>query len=241
MSKIYKVGGIIRDQLLGLNSKDIDFTYVPENVNQTVENGFKEMESYLKQEGYEIFLSTPEMYTIRAKFPKNHKNSGMVADFVMARKEVGYIPGTRRPILEIGSLYDDLERRDFTVNAIAEDENGVLIDPFAGQRDLKLKILRTPQSIQKSFDDDPLRILRAIRFAITKDLEIGLEMWDKISSYHYDEKMYTVSIERIREELYKCFAYDTKQTLWFLNQFPSLSFYIFKNNVLWLKPTLGNS
>ena len=168
MPQIYKVGGYVRDRLLGLESKDIDFTFVLDNLEQTVEEGFQQMVDYLKENGYYVFLTTPEMYTIRAKFPKDHIYKGLTADFVMARKEVGYIEGTRRPILVLGTLYDDLLRRDFTINAMAQDLDGTIIDPFNGQEHLKRRVLKTPQSVQKSFDDDPLRILRAIRFAIDR-------------------------------------------------------------------------
>lgn len=242
MPNIYIVGGSVRDKLLGLESKDIDFTFVLDNLEQTVEEGFQQMTDYLKEKGYYIFLTTPEMYTIRAKFPKDHIYRGLTADFVMARKEVGYIEGTRRPELVLGTLYDDLLRRDFTINAMAQDLNGNIIDPFNGQEDLKRRVLKTPQSVKKSFDDDPLRILRAIRFAITKDMDILGEMWSEIENYYYDEKMQVVSIERIREELYKCFKYNTPQTLWYLSKFRTLSEYVFddrrSNNGLWLEPTL---
>jgi tRNA nucleotidyltransferase/poly(A) polymerase len=238
MPQIYKVGGVVRDKLLGLESKDIDFTFVLDNLEQTVEEGFQQMTDHLKQNNYEIFLSIPEMYTIRAKFPQDHIYRGLVADFVMARKEVGYIEGTRRPVLVLGTLEDDLLRRDFTINAMAQDLDGTIIDPFGGQEDLKNKFLKTPQSVQKSFDDDPLRILRAIRFAITKDMMITKEMGEVILEYPYQEKMGVVSTERIREELYKCFKYDTLVTLNYLDQFLSLRDYIFKNNILWLKPTM---
>lgn len=238
MPQIFKVGGCVRDRLLGVDSKDIDFTFVLDNLDRTVEEGFQIMTDWLTHKEFTIFLSTPEMFTIRAKFPTDHQYSGLVADFVMARKEVGYVEGTRRPILVLGTLEDDLSRRDFTINAMAEDENGNIIDLFGGQEDLRNKTLRTPQSVRKSFDDDPLRILRAIRFAITKDMNIGMGMWNVIESYDYNEKMGVVSTERIREELLKCFKYDTIQTLWYLNQFKTLSEYIFKNNILWLKPTM---
>ena len=238
MPQIYKVGGHVRDRLLGLESKDIDFTFVSDNLEQTVEEGFQDMLWYLREEGYKIFLTTPEMYTIRAKFPQDHICKGLSADFVMARKEVGYIEGTRRPVLALGTLYDDLLRRDFTINAMAQDLDGNIIDPFNGQEDLKRRILKTPQSVQKSFDDDPLRILRAIRFAITKDMTIPTEMAYAIMNYDYNNKMSVVSIERIREELYRCFKYDTLVTLSYLDQFLELSDYIFRNNGLWLEPTL---
>ena len=74
-----------------------------------------------------IFLKTKDCFTVRAMFPKGHKHEGLVADFVMSRKEVGVIPGTRKPILELGTLEDDLIRRDFTVNSLCKDENGNIL------------------------------------------------------------------------------------------------------------------
>ena len=236
MPQIFKVGGCVRDRLLGVDTNDIDFTFVLDNLDRTVEEGFDIMTKWLEHKEFEIFLSTPDCFTIRAKFPKEHKFAGMVADFVMARKEVGYIEGTRRPILELGTLEDDLIRRDFTVNAMAEDEDGNLIDLFNGQMDLERMILITPLPPKVTFEDDPLRIIRAIRFSITKGFRLSyLDYF--IYNFDYEGKMGVVSIERIREELLKCFKHDTLKTLTILNQNPKLRDYIFKNNILWLKPT----
>lgn len=236
MAKIYKVGGCVRDKILEIDSKDIDFTFVCED-SQTVEGGWIEMTSWMRVNDFEIFLETPSCFTVRAKFPKDHQYAGMVADFVMARKEIGYIPGTRQPILELGTLADDLIRRDFTLNALAEDENGKIIDLFNGLHDLKRGYLRTPLDCKITFDDDPLRILRAIRFCITKGFYMGAYMDGVIQDYDYETKMKVVSIERIREELLKCFKHDTINTLRVLHEYPSLRNYIFANNILWLKPT----
>ena len=126
--KFYEVGGKIRDELLGLTNKDVDYVAVPteavyskihpcEAQLSPAQLMFKALKSYLEEQKFEIFLVTPECYTIRAKFPEGYKYQG-VADFVMARKEVGYVPGTRTPIVEPGNLYDDLSRRDFTINAL---------------------------------------------------------------------------------------------------------------------------
>jgi poly(A) polymerase len=241
MPRIYKVGGCVRDRLLEIESKDIDFTFVVDDINMSVEDGFASMYKYLSDEGFTIFLSTPDCFTIRAKFPSNHLNTGMVADFVLARKEVGYVPGTRRPILELGTLEDDLRRRDFTLNALAEDEDGNIIDLFNGIEDLKRGYLRTPLPCIDTFNDDPLRILRAIRFCITKGFWIGDYMNDTIRYYDYETKMTVVSIERIREELYKCFKHDTLKTLNTLHEYPALRNYIFESGALWLKPTMEKS
>ena len=242
MFTIYEVGGKVRDELLGVQSKDVDYTVVPnEELISTVtevEDMFNILIKYLQSEGYELFLITPDCYTIRAKFPKGHKFEGLVADFVMARKEIGYIPGTRKPILKPGTLYDDLQRRDFTVNAIAKDVDGNYIDPFDGMYDLEKMVLTTPLDCRETFDDDPLRILRAIRFSITKGFNILGGMAIVIDGYDYETKMGVVSVERIREELFKCFKKDTLETIRMLNEFPTLRDYIFKNNILWLKPTL---
>jgi tRNA nucleotidyltransferase/poly(A) polymerase len=237
--KFYEVGGKIRDEILGLQSKDVDYVAVPSDGLlidvSSAHDMFVILETYLKKEGFEIFLSTPDCFTVRAKFPKDHKYQG-VADFVMARKEIGYVEGTRTPIVVPGTLKDDLERRDFTVNAMAKDENGKIIDLFDGMNDLKRMVLITPLPPKQTFNDDPLRILRAVRFAITKGF--SLKFLDYfINNYDYENKMGVVSTDRIREELHKCFKHDTMGTLDMLNDYPTLKRYIFENKLMWLKPT----
>jgi tRNA nucleotidyltransferase/poly(A) polymerase len=241
MPQIFKVGGCIRDKFLGLESKDIDFTFVLDNLDWTVESGFEIMTEWMVVNGFEIFLSTPDCFTIRAKFPKDHQFSGLVADFVMARKEVGYVEGTRRPILELGTLEDDLLRRDFTVNAMAEDEDGNLIDLFGGVEDLKAGILRTPMHASATLMDDPLRLLRALRFTITKDFQMHADIWNAMKQPNILQKMeQTVSGERIREEIIKMMKHDTPRSFRLLSDIdqdiPGFLDLIFKNG-LWLKPT----
>jgi tRNA nucleotidyltransferase/poly(A) polymerase len=239
--KFYEVGGKVRDEILEIESKDVDYVAVPaEGLLEEItyaDSMFFILETYLRGKGFEIFLVTPDCFTIRAKFPKDHKYQG-VADFVMARKEVGYIPGTRTPMVVPGSLYDDLERRDFTLNALAKDEDGKIIDFFDGLKHLKAGQLITPLDCKVTFDDDPLRILRAIRFCITKGFFIGGDMAHIMQEYDYDQKMRVVSVERIREELFKCFKHDTLKTLMVLHEFPKLKNYIFQDHILWLKPTM---
>ena len=240
MFKFYEVGGKVRDEILGLQSKDVDYVAVPnDNLLERYKNAhemFVVLETYLTNEKFEIFLSTPDCFTVRAKFPKDHKYQG-VADFVMARKEIGYVEGTRTPIVVPGTLKDDLERRDFTVNAMAKDENGDIIDLFNGKMDIERMVLITPLPPEQTFNDDPLRILRAIRFAITKGFSLKfLDYY--INNYDYEGKMGVVSSERIREELYKCFKHDTMDTLDTLNDYPTLKRYIFENKLMWLKPTM---
>lgn len=241
MPQIFKVGGCVRDEIMGLQSKDIDFTFVLDNLDRTVEEGFQIMTDWLTHKEFTIFLSTPDCFTIRAKFPKDHENEGLVADFVLARKEVGYVEGTRRPILELGTLHDDLIRRDFTVNAIAIDENGQLIDPFLGVEDIKKRILITPLDPTITLMDDPLRLLRALRFAITKNFKISQEILDAMKQPALMEKLQlTVSGERVREEIMKMMAADTPNAFRLLSvmddHIPGFLEVVFGKG-LWLKPT----
>lgn len=242
MPQIFKVGGCVRDKFLGVDSKDIDFTFVLDELDETVEQGFQIMTEWMTERGFEIFLSTPDCFTIRARFPKDHQFNGMVADFVMARKEVGYVEGTRRPILELGTLHDDLLRRDFTVNAIAESVDGEIIDPFGGVADLKLGILRTPLPAEQTMMDDPLRILRALRFQITKGFSIHEDIWMAMGQPEILEKLKTtVSAERIRDEVFKMMKQDTPMTIKVLSLVDNHSIPGFIDLVfgrgLWLKPT----
>jgi tRNA nucleotidyltransferase/poly(A) polymerase len=201
---------------------------------------FDILESYLEEEGFELFLVTPDCFTIRAKFPKGHKYQG-VADFVMARKEVGYVPDTRQPIIVPGTLYDDLERRDFTLNALAKDENGDIIDYFEGMRALENKILLTPLDSKVTMMDDPLRLLRAFRFSITKGFTISPRIWETCLMEGIVEKLdKVVSQERIRDEVFKMMKHDTLKTLELFERIRIVNPDILKimfGKGIWLKPT----
>jgi len=241
MAAIYKVGGCVRDKILGVETKDIDFTFVCQE-SDTVDSGWNEMRTTLQNDGFEIFLETPEMFTIRAKFPPGHKYSGLVADFVMARKEIGYIEGTRRPVLELGTLEDDLIRRDFTLNSLAETEDGEIIDLFGGISALEAGVLITPRDPMITLMDDPLRILRALRFSVTKGFDISESLWNAMGQPDILEKLKTtVSGERIREEIMKMMQADTVKSIGILHDvdsyhIPGFMELIFSRG-LWLKPT----
>lgn len=241
MPQIYKVGGCVRDSILGVESKDIDFTFVLDNIDRTVDEGFDIMKQWLYRKEFTIFLSTPEMFTIRAKFPKGDVNEGLVADFVLARKEVGYKEGTRQPILELGTLEDDLIRRDFTLNSMAEDENGNLIDLFGGKGHLGARLLKTPLPAEQTMMDDPLRFLRALRFSITKGFFIHHSIFRAMEQPEIMDKLKdVVSAERIREEVLKMMKHDTVATLTLFGmveqRIPGFTKLIFSRG-LWLKPT----
>lgn len=232
--KLYEVGGHVRDTLLGIPSKDIDYTVVIEGYDDELK-AFHDFSKQIAKDGFEIFLETPDCLTLRAKFP----NSKEVADFVLARKEV-YTAGSRTPITELGSLEDDLLRRDFTVNALAKDSDGIIIDIVNGITHLNQGILKTPVDTFVSFHSDPLRVLRAIRFKVTK----GFEFSDDITrTLHYFPVscLSIVSEERIREELSKCFHHSTAKTMRIFQQLDrqgiKIGEWIFDNTNIWLEPT----
>ena len=235
--KIFEVGGCVRDELLGLESKDIDFTVVLDDTSLSVDEGWDKMLMWLRSEGFELFLETKDCFTVRGKFPKGHKNEGLVGDFVMSRKEVGVIPGTRKPILELGTLEDDLMRRDFTVNSLCKDEDGKIIDLFEGVYDLRTKVLRTPLDPMITLLDDPLRMLRGLRFSITKGFIIDSKLWDSMLDPRVLDKLKeVVSHERMREEITKMMKHDTIKSLKLLNKIPGLMEVVFSNG-MWLMTT----
>jgi poly(A) polymerase len=244
MFKFYEVGGCVRDEILGLKSKDIDYVAVPsDGLLKDVTSAhdmFGILESHLEEEEFELFLVTPDCFTIRAKFPKGHKYEG-VADFVMARKEIGYIPDTRQPMVVPGTLYDDLERRDFTLNALAKDENGEIIDYFNGLKALECGVLITPLLVEKTMLDDPLRLLRAFRFSITKGFVISTPIMLTCSMDSIVEKLeQVVSQERIRDEVFKMMKHDTLKTLELFEKIRTLNpklLEIMFGRGMWLKPT----
>jgi tRNA nucleotidyltransferase/poly(A) polymerase len=219
--KIFEIGGCVRDELLGLHTKDIDFTVVIDQQDEklSVDEGWAFMKHFLLGEGFKIFLETKDCFTIRAMFPKEHQHEGLVADFVMARKEVGYIPGTRKPILEQGEI----------------------IDLFNGQQHLKGKLLMTPLDPMTTLMDDPLRLLRALRFSITKGFTIDEVVWNAMFQPNIMDKLENVvSQERIREEVTKMMKYDTLSSLRLFQEIdkrePKLLEIIFGGN-MWLLPS----
>lgn len=229
--KFYLVGGSLRDSFLGLKSKDLDYVVVC--------NSFDEMKQAIIDRGGDIFLETPKYLTIRALIPELGS-----ADFVCARRDGDYSDGRRPDSVEIGSLLDDLSRRDFTVNAIAKDvDTGQVIDPFDGKSDIDNKILRCVGNTKQRFEEDYLRLLRAMRFSITKSFCLSFPIHEALRNEQMIEGLKSVSIERIWEELNKCFTFSTWKTLNFLDDYLALRSFLFKDKNLgiWLKPTLKNS
>lgn len=221
--KFYQVGGSVRDKYLGVKSKDIDYSVEAKS--------YDEMRDEIVKRDGEIFLETPQYFTIRAKVP----NLG-ACDFVLCRNEDKYEDGRRPLRVSPGTIYDDLARRDFTVNAIAIDEFGNIIDPFGGINDIQNMILRTVGQPKSRFEEDYLRILRAIRFHITKGFNFDSILYDTLKNMTVTKNITKISEDRIREELYRCFSFNTIKTINVLKQFDLFEL-IFSEFNLKLEPT----
>ena len=187
----YLIGGYVRDLFLKRPSKDIDVVVVG--------SGIEVATALVNELGKGAHLSVFRNFgTAQVKW------HGMEVEFVGARRE-SYQRDSRKPIVEDGTLQDDLERRDFTVNAMGVCLNaerfGELIDPFYGQEDMEDRIIRTPLDPDITFSDDPLRMMRCIRFATQLNFRIDEETFDAL--YRNRERISIISGERIIDELNK--------------------------------------
>ena len=189
--KAYVVGGYVRDLILKRDSKDIDFVCVG--------NGIDLAEAVARELGPRVKVNVFRNFgTAQIVF------DDLDLEFVGARKE-SYRTDSRKPVVEDGSLEDDQRRRDFTINAMAISLNsgswGELLDPFDGMGDLKRKIIRTPLDPTITFSDDPLRMMRAVRFASQLNFDIDADTFAGLTTQA--ERLKIVSAERIVDELNK--------------------------------------
>lgn len=187
----YAIGGYVRDIFLKRTSKDIDIV--------TIGKGIDLATALHKKLGAESHLSTFKNFgTAQVKY------GDIEIEFVGARKE-SYNRNSRNPIVEDGTLEDDQNRRDFTINALAigvsQNNYGKLLDPFNGLNDLENKLLKTPLDPNITYSDDPLRMMRAIRFASQLNFIIHPESLHAITTNK--ERIGIVSKERISDELNK--------------------------------------
>jgi len=221
--QFYEVGGCVRDSLLGLNSKDVDFSVVAApGLFQTALEAFEALLVRLQGEGFKVFEAKPDFLTIRAQVAPGSplRERTNVADFVLARRDGPYSDGRRPDWVKPGTLLDDLSRRDFSSGAIAKAIDGSLIDPFGGVSDVENKILRFVGNPEQRIREDGIRTLRGLRFQITKGLVPDPETYSALRSELAIEMLKCVSKERVREELNKMFTTSTIDTLRLLQTLP---------------------
>lgn len=188
----YVIGGYVRDFILKRgDATDIDIVAIGSGIE-------------LAQEVSRLLPGKPKVSVFKTYGTAMLKKGGTELEFVGARKE-SYSEESRNPAVENGTLEDDQNRRDFTINALAlslsEENYGALLDPFNGIEDLHNKIIRTPLDPDITYSDDPLRMLRAIRFAAQLDFTIEKESLDAIS--RNSERIKIISKERIVDEINK--------------------------------------
>jgi poly(A) polymerase len=205
----YVIGGFVRDVLLERSTNDIDVVVVGSGIDLAR-------------------LVAQELGGLKVSVFKNFgtamfKYRGLEIEFVGARKE-SYHRDSRKPMVEDGTLEDDQNRRDFTINALAlslnKDTYGELIDPFGGLKDLEEGTIRTPLDPMVTFSDDPLRMLRAIRFSAQLGFRIDGKTFDGIVAQK--DRIEIISMERVSEELNKMLLSDN----------PSLGFKLFEKTGL---------
>lgn len=236
--RLFEVGGSIRDELLGID-KILDRDFCAEAPS------WKDLLSWCQTNMKKVFLVTPEFFTVRGI-----TQNGVPIDVVMCRKDGASSDGRHPDFVEPATLLDDLSRRDFTINAMAREVDpltlspiGEIIDPFGGREDLQTHVLRCVGEARERIDEDGLRVLRAVRFCVTKRLGASTELLKCLKDPSVWQFMKeSVSVERIREELNKMLKVDTVSTFRFLTSnccsMTAVDVLFDNTSGLWLKATL---
>lgn len=185
--RAWAVGGYVRDTILGRAHPDLDVVVEDEGALPMAER-FAELAEARRPALFPRFGTAQVTWGQR------------LVEFVSARAE-SYSPESRKPIVRPASVEEDLARRDFTVNAMLMDLDGTVIDPLGGRRDLESRLLRTPQPAVVTFSDDPLRMLRAIRFAAELDFELAPDLLPTMRELRDRARPPVLSVERTSGEL----------------------------------------
>jgi poly(A) polymerase/tRNA nucleotidyltransferase (CCA-adding enzyme) len=235
----YIVGGFVRDLLIHIEHPTF-VTFSKTDKDYAVEaDSYEEMKEWvvLEKKG-EIKVESPEYFTIRALVP-THAGKQII-DYTLCRKESAYTDGRHPDAVMIGDIYDDLSRRDFTMNAIALDpETNKFIDPWGGRQDIIHKQIRCVGNGFVRMQEDYLRLLRALRFSVTLGFSLDFNIIELLySNFCVNQLIETISEDRIREELTKMFKNNTLQSFRVLNNYPYLTSKLFETDTLWLKPTM---
>ena len=225
--KLYMVGGAVRDTLLGLAPSDIDYA-----VEAT---DFAEMRAFVVDRSETIFLEKPEFGTIRAKSLDTRE----VIDYTLCRKDGRYSDHRRPDSIEATNIRTDLARRDFTMNAIAVDvETGVRLDPYHGAEDIQRRLIRCVGDARERMEEDPLRLLRAIRLSVTKDFTICESIRELFDDAKFAELLRGVATERRQAELQKAFEHDTARTIRLLGKLSDTFVESIWSGGIWAQPTV---
>lgn len=233
---MYLVGGAVRDLYRNKRSKDWDFAVEAES--------YEHMREWLVDNGFTIFADTPKYYTLRARAEADSFQFGSLDltrttfDFTLCRKERDYTDGRHPDVVESGTIYEDLSRRDFTMNAIAIDKVGRTIDPFGGVEDIHDNIIKCVGSVER-LEEDGLRIMRALRFRV--QLRFVFDDDDDIEDFLHSQRaveaLKNISVDRIRDELGKALRIDSSHTLGLLSRYDKIADLIFGEKGIWLEPT----
>lgn len=219
----FRVGGCVRDALLGVPCKDIDFAVEAPS--------FEALTEAVTARVDRVFKVDANTFTVRGRDPE----FGAV-DFVLCRKDGPSSDGRHPDFVEAGDIWTDLARRDFTVNAMAFTPTGELLDPHDGQADLATRTLRFVGDAEQRLFEDALRAFRAVRFSIVKGFTLTPEAHDALRAMTVSD-FDAVSTERIRDELVPAFGRDTRRAIEMLVALPAL-FDVTLERGVWFKPTM---
>lgn len=239
---LYLVGGAVREHFLGHTTKDYDFAVEAES--------YDDMRTFLLGRGLRVWQERPEFVTLRGQLERSWlgdfngliqiaSNARINADFTLCRAEAMYSDMRHPDTVTPADIYTDLSRRDFTMNAIAIAEEGGTIDPYSGREDITNFIVRAVGDPMHRMREDPLRMLRAIRFATQHGMSFDSNLRSTLEDPQLCPALASLPSSRVRDEMNKALRADVWRTLMFLTHwFPTIGRTIFQEYPdLWLKMT----